>query len=83
MFCSLRATSLGGGGTEGGENTLQISLLRATRPERASSMDKCFATTMKRKVYIFKWFIHFKIVCLKKLHRYAGIDHWSSQKGVY
>ena len=67
MFCSLRATSLGGGGTEGGENTLQISLLRATRPERASSMDKCFATTYEAQSLHFQMIYSFQDGVFEKI----------------
>lgn len=64
-FCSLLATSLGGGGTEGGKNTLHFSPLRATSPERACS--KCLASILKRKVDIFKWFIHFQDGAFEKI----------------
>ena len=67
MFCSLWTTSLGGGDTEGGENTVHFSPLCATSPERACSMDKCFASTLKRKVEIFKWFIHFQDGAFEKI----------------
>ena len=82
-FCSLRATSLGGGGTEGGENTLYFSPPppppRAISPETACSLRPFWSakSTILNDLFIFK------TVRLKKLHKYAGIHHWSSQKGVY
>lgn len=81
MFCSLRATSLGGGGTEGGENTLYFSPPPpgAISPETACSLRPFWSakSTFSNDLFIFK------TVRLKKLHKYAGIHHWSSQKGVY
>lgn len=55
----------GEGGTEGGENTLFFSRLHATSPETACS--KCFASMLKRKVDIFKWFIHFQDGVFEKI----------------
>ena len=97
MFCTLRATSLGEASTEGGggggpkNSTINppppptiLSTFHPSAPparrELARSVLRPYWTaksTFSNDLFIFK------TVCLKKLHGYAGIHHWSSQKGVY
>ena len=67
MFCSLRATSLGGGGTEGGENTLYFSPSPPPPPRHQPGDSLLVASILKGKVDIFKWFIHFQDGAFEKI----------------
>lgn len=75
-----RGSEHGGGG--GGATILSTFHPSAppARRELARSVLRPYWTaksTFSNDLFIFK------TVCLKKLHGYAGIHHWSSQKGVY